>query len=127
MGWDTALFVSPPPDYALCAVCHDVLREPRCCKLGQRCARAYRYPCARACALVAARSLLRARVCCVGRFRSAHLQHLHASFSRSFCKLCITKWLSEQATCPVDRSALTAAGLIPNLGLRAAVATLQLR
>jgi hypothetical protein len=38
---------------------------------------------------------------------------------------CITRWLRRSATCPVDRSRLTAT--VPSLGLRGAVEALQLR
>jgi len=45
----------------------------------------------------------------------------------SFCSVCIKTWLRSKSTCPVDRGVLTAAKLVPNLGLRNALSSLSLR
>jgi hypothetical protein len=120
-GVDAALFVEAPPDWASCAVCLAVLRNPVNCARGHRRARGAPPNEALACSPARARAprLLRA---------APPRARLTRAPPRSFCRTCLATWLRTKSTCPVDRGPVASIkDAAPNLALRGALACLRLR
>jgi hypothetical protein len=113
IGFDTALFVEAPPEYASCSVCLGVLNDPHSCLQGHRRARTKNR-----------RIRVRANTAATDALRRAVRRRAPCA---SFCKGCITSWLKRTATCPLDRGALRVTQMVPNRGLRASVEALHLR